>query len=274
MPESTSVYIGNRILYSDDCLNVLRDELALPSNSVDLIYLDPPFNSKSIYNLPFAGKDKDARPVEAFTDTWTWGTKEDDLLRELAAGPQARHLADVVTLAQHIERGGVSQNSLSAYLVNMAARLLAMRRVLSPTGSIYLHCDDTASHYLKLVMDAIFGQRNYRTEIIWKRTSAHSDTKQGRKQHGRIHDVLFFYTKGDAWDWEPVYMPYDKDYVDKFYKHLEPGTGRRYTLDNLTGPYGAAKGNPQYEVMGVTRHWRYSQENMKALIDTGAGGSG
>ena len=106
MPESTSVYIGNRILYSDDCLNVLRDELALPSNSVDLIYLDPPFNSKSIYNLPFAGKDKDARPVEAFTDTWTWGTKEDDLLRELAAGPQARHLADVVTLAQHIERGG------------------------------------------------------------------------------------------------------------------------------------------------------------------------
>ena len=146
---------------------------------------------------------------------------------------------------------------------------MAMRRVLSPTGSIYLHCDDTASHYLKLVMDAIFGQRNYRTEIIWKRTSAHSDTKQGRKQHGRIHDVLFFYTKGDAWDWEPVYMPYDKDYVDKFYKHLEPGTGRRYTLDNLTGPYGAAKGNPQYEVMGVTRHWRYSQENMKALIDTG-----
>ena len=146
---------------------------------------------------------------------------------------------------------------------------MAMRRVLSPTGSIYLHCDDTASHYLKLVMDAIFGQRNYRTEIIWKRTSAHSDTKQGRKQHGRIHDVLFFYTKGDKWAWEPVYTPHDKEYVEKFYKHVEPGTGRRYTLDNLTGPYGAAKGNPRYEVMGVTRYWRYSQENMEALIDAG-----
>ena len=144
-----------------------------------------------------------------------------------------------------------------------------MRRVLSPTGSIYLHCDDTASHYLKLVMDAIFGQENYRTEIIWKRTYAHSDTKQGRKQHGRIHDVLFFYTKGREWTWEPVYTPHDKDYVEKFYKHVEPGTGRRYQLTSLTGPYGAAKGNPEYEVMGVVRHWRYSHENMEALIDAG-----
>ena len=268
-PESSSAFDATRILYSDDCLNVLNDELALPANSVDLIYLDPPFNSKSIYNLPFAGKDRDARPVEAFTDTWTWGTKEDDLLAELASGPQSRYLADVVALAQHIERGGANQNSLSAYLVNMAVRLLSMRRVLSPTGSIYLHCDDTASHYLKLVMDAIFGQENYRTEIIWKRTSAHSDTKQGRKQHGRIHDVLLFYTKGKEWTWEPVYTPHDKEYVEKFYKHVEPGTGRRYTLDNLTGPYGAAKGNPQYEVMGVTRYWRYSQDNMQELIDAG-----
>lgn len=146
---------------------------------------------------------------------------------------------------------------------------MAMRRVLSPTGSIYLHCDDTASHYLKLVMDSIFGQRNYRTEIIWKRTSAHSDTKQGRKQHGRIHDVLLFYTKGEDWQWEPVYMPYDKEYVDKFYKYTEEGTGRRYRLGDLTGPYGAAKGNPHYEILGVTRYWRYSRENMQALIDAG-----
>ena len=99
----------NRVLYSDDCLNVLNDELALPTGSVDLIYLDPPFNSKSIYNLPFAGRDKDARPVEAFTDTWTWGAKEDSLLRELNAGPESRILADVVSLAQRVSaqsRGG------------------------------------------------------------------------------------------------------------------------------------------------------------------------
>ena len=99
----------DRILYSDDCLNVLNDELALPTGSVDLIYLDPPFNSKSIYNLPFAGKDKDARPVEAFADTWTWGAKEDDFLRDLNAGPQSRLLADIVNLAQRVDaqsRGG------------------------------------------------------------------------------------------------------------------------------------------------------------------------
>ena len=151
----------------------------------------------------------------------------------------------------------------------MAVRLLAMRRVLSPTGSIYLHCDDTASHYLKLVMDAIFGQQNFRTEVIWKRTSAHNDTKQGRKQPGRIHDVLLFYTKGESWTWHPVYTDYDKGYVDRFYKHVEPQTGRRYRLGDLTGPYGAAKGNPYYEVMGVSRHWRYSQKHMEALIDEG-----
>ena len=261
----------NRVLYSDDCLNVLNDELALPTGSVDLIYLDPPFNSKSIYNLPFAGRDKNTRPVEAFTDTWAWGTKEEVLLQELLAGPQSRYLADIVDLAQHLgaQKSGGGGGGVAAYLINMAVRLLAMRRVLSPTGSIYLHCDDTASHYLKLVMDCIFGQQNYRTEIIWKRTAAHSDTKQGRKQHGRIHDVLFFYTKGESWTWEPVYTPHDRLYEETFYKHVEPGTGRRYTLDNLTGPYGAAKGNPQYEVMGVTRYWRYSQERMQQLIDAG-----
>ena len=144
-----------------------------------------------------------------------------------------------------------------------------MRRVLADTGSIYLHCDDTAVHYLKLLMDAIFGKQNFRTDIIWKRTSAHSDTRQGRKQHGRIHDVLLFYTKGNTWTWNPVYTPHDEAYVHQFYKYVEPGTRRQYTLDNLTGPYGAAKGNPSYEVMGVTRYWRYSQERMQGLLDAG-----
>ena len=261
-----------RLLYSDDCLNVLNDELALPSGSVDLIYLDPPFNSKSHYNLPFRGHDKDTRPVEAFDDTWTWGTKEDALLQELAGGPVSRNLADIVSLAQRLDNshgGGDSRYSVAAYLLNMAVRLLPMRRVLSPTGSIYLHCDPTASHYLKLIMDSIFGQQKFRTEIIWKRTSAHNDTKQGREQHGRIHDVLFFYTKGDSWSWQPSFTPYDQEYVDKFYKYVEPNTGRRYTLDNISGPYGAAKGNPYYEVMGVSRYWRYSQETMQTLIDAG-----
>ena len=141
--------------------------------------------------------------------------------------------------------------------------------MLKPTGSIYLHCDPTASHYLKMLMDAVFGKEHFRTEISWKRTSAHSDTKQGRRQHGRIHDILLFYTKSDEWQWNPVYMPYDASYVESFYKFVEPETGRRYRLDNLTGPGGAAKGNPEYEVMGVTRYWRYSRERMDALIREG-----
>ena len=182
---------SHRILYSDDCLNVLRDELALPTGSVDLIYLDPPFNSKNHYNLPFKGKDRDARPVEAFNDTWTWGTKEDELLRELANGPQSRYLADIVNLAQAMERGRRSRFSLAAYLLNMAVRLLPMRRVLAETGSIYLHCDPTASHYLKLVMDAIFGAQNFQNEFIWY----YSGGGASKKRWARKHDVLLFYTK-------------------------------------------------------------------------------
>ena len=124
--------------------------------------------------------------------------------------------------------------------------------MLKPTGSLYLHCDPSASHYLKVVMDTIFGPQNFRTEIVWKRSSAHSDTKQGRKQHGRIHDVILFYAKSGDWTFNPVYIPYDQGYTDDFYKYVKEGTGRRYRLGDLTGPGGAAKGNPSYEVMGVT----------------------
>ena len=193
-----------RILYSDDCLKVLNDELALPAGSVDLIYLDPPFNSKSTYNLPFAGKDKDARPVEAFTDTWTWGAREDTLLQDLADGPQTRMLAGIVTLVQGIERANTGGgNSLAAYLINMAVRLMAMRRVLADTGSIYLHCDPTASHYLKLLMDVIFGPSNFRNEIVWfyRRWSASANRFQA------MHDILLFYSKSAEAIFNPIYVP-------------------------------------------------------------------
>ena len=191
----------NRILYSDDCLNVLNDELALPANSVDLIYLDPPFNSNSDYNLPFRGKDKDTRPVAAFKDTWTWGIKEDELLADLASGPLSRNLANIIRLAQQLGQGhiggvgGQQQYSLPAYLLNMATRLLPMRRILKKTGSIYLHCDPTASHYLKLVMDSIFGSQNYLNEVIW----AYRKWTNAARLFQRNHDVIFAYavSKGD-----------------------------------------------------------------------------
>ncbi len=146
---------------------------------------------------------------------------------------------------------------------------MELHRVLKPTGSLCLHCDPTSSHYLKVLMDAIFGPTRFRTEIIWKRSSAHSDTKQGRRLHGHIHDTILFYTKSDDWTWNPIYTPYDETYIKNFYKHVESETGRRYRLDNLAGPGGAAKGNPRYEVMGVTRYWRYTEEKMQDLIHQG-----
>jgi adenine specific DNA methylase Mod len=151
----------------------------------------------------------------------------------------------------------------------MTLRITEIHRVLKHTGSFYLHCDPTASHYLKILMDAIFGPEMFRTEIIWKRTTAHNDIRQGRRQHGRLHDITLFYTKTDHWTWNPVHMAYDQDYVLSKYRYVEEETGRYYRLDNLTGPGGAAKGNPYYEVLGVSRYWRYSKEKMEELSRQG-----
>ena len=158
---------------------------------------------------------------------------------------------------------------MAAFLCWLGVRLLEMHRILAEDGSLYLHIDDTAHAWVKCLLDAIFGRDNFRSQILWKRTSAHSDGRQGRKQHGRIHDVILFYTKSGEWTWNPIYTSYDPEYVEAFYKYVEEDTGRRYRLDNLTGPGGASKGNPQYEVMGVTRYWRYSQSRMQELIDEG-----
>ncbi len=200
-----------------------------PDECVDLIYLDPPFFSNRRYEVIWG----DEAEVRSFEDRWEGGI---------------RH-----------------------YVEWMRERMVEIHRVLNPTGSLYLHCDPSASHYLKVMLDPLFEGTGggFRSEIIWKRSSAHSDTKQGRRQHGRIHDVILFYAKGDEWTWNPVYTPYDQDYVDSFYKHVEPETNRRYRLSDITGPGGAAKGNPKYEVMGVTRYWRYSKAKMKELIDEG-----
>ena len=245
----------NRTLWAGDNLDVMR---GLNSESVDLIYLDPPFNSNRNYAAPIGSEAAGA----AFKDTWTLDDVDLAWLGEIAeANPALYRVIDTA--------GMVHGKGMQSYLIMMAVRLLEMRRVLKSTGSIYLHCDPTASHYLKMLMDAVFGRDNFRSEITWKRTSAHSDTRQGRRQHGRIRDLLLFYTKGNEWTWNPVYNPYDSEYVTKFYKHIEPGTNRRYRLGDLTGPGGAAKGNPHYELMGVTRYWRYSEERMGQLVKEG-----
>lgn len=251
-------------LYYGDNLYVLREHVA--DESIDLIYLDPPFNSQATYNVLFRSKkgEESKAQIEAFEDTWNWNDAAEQAFDDVMQSGNT----DAAEMLRAM-RAFLKENDMMAYLTMMSVRLLELYRVLKSSGSIYLHSDPTASHYLKILLDAVFGKANYRTEIIWKRSSAHSDTKQGRKQHGRIHDVIFYYTKHDDWIWNPIYTDYDKSYIDDFYKHIEPETGRRYRLGDLTGPGGAAKGNPKYEVMGVTRYWRYSQAKMKKLIDEG-----
>ena len=251
-------------LYFGDNLPILREQIA--DESVDLIYLDPPFNSNVNYNVMFrerGGQQSEAQ-ITAFRDTWRWGLQAEAAYRDVVtSGPPA--LAD---LMQSL-RGFLGQSHMMAYVTMMAPRLAELHRVLKPDGSIYLHCDSTASHFLRLLLDAVFGPVNFKTQIAWKRTSAHSDTRQGRRQHGRIQDNILFTTKSDEWTWNPVYTPYDQEYIDEFYRHTEPETGRRYRLGDMTGPGGTERGNPEYEVMGVTRAWRYSQERMQELIDAG-----
>jgi DNA modification methylase len=165
----------------------------------------------------------------------------------------------------------LGENDAMAYLVNMAPRLVELHRVLKPTGSLYLHCDPTMSHYLKVLLDAIFGADLFRGEIIWKRTTAHSDAKQGRKLYGRIHDVLLFYTRSAAWTWNTVHVGYDESYIRSHYRFVEEGTGRQFRKADLT----AAKpgGDTSYEWRGVHpykgRYWAYSQENMQRFQDEG-----
>ncbi len=165
-------------------------------------------------------------------------------------------------------RSFLGDNDMMAYLAMMAVRLLELHRVLKPTGSLYLHCDPTASHYLKILLDAVFGAQRFVNEIAWKRSSAHNDGAQGAKHFGRITDIVLFYSKTDQRTWNPVYTEYSQEYIDRDYRRVEPD-GRRYRLDNIQGPGGAANGNPYYEVMGVSRYWRYSKERMERMINEG-----
>jgi DNA modification methylase len=256
--------ITDNTLFFGDNLPVLREHLA--DASVDLIYLDPPFNSSRNYNLLY--KDADGRAsdaqVQAFEDTWAWGPATARLFDDLVTFGDADVAALLGALRQLLGTG-----HLMAYLVMMTARLVELKRVLKPTGSLYLHCDPTASHYLKIVLDGIFGPECFRNEIVWKRTSGHANTRQGAQHYGRNSDTILFYTCSDGYTWQQPYLPYDEDYIEDKYSHIEPETNRRYQLDNITGPGGAAKGNASFEFLGVTRYWRYSRENMERLYREG-----
>lgn len=277
-------------LYYGDNLHVLREHIA--SESVDLIYLDPPFNSNANYNILFKspeGQDSDAQ-ITAFDDTWTWGQ-------------DAEESVDYVTMSGHTKThdllqamlGFLGKNAMMAYLAMMAARLIELHRVLKPTGSLYLHCDPTASHYLKLLLDGVFGATNYRSEISWKRSSAHSDAKQGRSQYGNLRDTIFYYTKSNNWTWNWLYTEYDQSYIESAYRHIDKD-GRRYRRGDLTaakpggdvsygwpikrrdgGEWEADLGDEYlspktgWEYKQVPpykgRYWAYSKENMRKFAE-------
>ncbi len=252
-------------LYYGDNLEILQRYIQ--DETVDLVYLDPPFNSAQNYNAFFHEKDGTdaASQIHAFEDTWHWDIETKKAYDAITEKPGK--VSDVMQ-AFYTFLGG---NDMMAYLTMMSSRLVELRRVLKSTGSLYLHCDPTASHYLKLLCDAVMGKDHYLAEIIWKRSSAHNDAGQGRKQLGRIHDIVLLYSKSDEWTWNWLYTPYDEEYVDSFYKHVEPKTGRRYRLGDITAPGGPdpAKRNPHYEFLGVTRYWRYSKERMQELYEQG-----
>jgi DNA modification methylase len=256
----------NTLFYGDN-LEILRKKVR--DESVDLCYIDPPFNSKRNYNQIYNNiGNEDLAQAQAFIDTWTWNDQSRDGYHQITGNHLGRFSEQTIELVRGLHRV-LGEGSLLGYLVSLTLRLAEINRVLKPTGSFYLHCDPSASHYLKIIIDSVFlpSGGNFVNEIIWKRTTAHSDSKQGRKAYGNITDTLLFYSKGENLIFNPQHQKYSEKYLKK-YRHKD-ATGRQYRLDNLTGPGGAAKGNPSYEVMGVTRYWRYSKEKMRSLIQEG-----
>jgi len=249
--------MAQNTLYYGDNLDILREHI--PDESVDLIYLDPPFNSRRSYNVLFReanGTAADSQ-IQAFDDTWNWGQTAEATLREIETTSDP-HVAEMMQAIV----GFVGRNDVSAYLVMMTIRLIELHRVLKPTGSIYLHCDPTASHYLKVVMDTIFGPKSFRNEIVWKRTSAHSDP--GR--FGANIDILLFYTKGLKWTWNQLYTDYDERYLKRF-RPRDP-EGRRWTDYDLSAK-GLSGGGYEYEYKGATSLWRVPRETMERLDSEG-----
>jgi site-specific DNA-methyltransferase (adenine-specific) len=243
-------------LYFGDNLEILRQHI--PVGSVDLIYLDPPFNSNATYNMLFKepSGEQSAAQIAAFEDTWKWGPQSEEAFDEaVMAGPPP--LAELLKALHQV----LGRTNMLAYLSMMAVRLVEMHRVLKPTGSLFLHCDPTASHYIKLVLDNIFSPKNFRNEIIWERSQpkGHATTR-----FSRAHDTIFFYSKSEKAVFNPQFTEHDPAYLERFYRFVEPETGRRYRLGDLTNP-NKERPNLTYEFppgSGTVRVWRWTRERM------------
>ncbi len=258
----------NKLYYGDN-LAILREYV--PDESVDLIYLDPPFNSNRNYNIIFkdeSGQSSDAQIV-AFEDTWHWGPSTESAYGYLTNTAQhGGRVADNVSILLDSLVSGLGKNQLTAYLVEMSVRLIELHRVLTPTGSLYLHCDPSASHYLKILMDAILGPENFRSEIVWKRTSAHA----GSKRWGPVHDTILFYTKTNRFVWNTVLLDYSEEYIQRFYRYSDEKG--RFRVGDLTGA-GTRSGESGQPWRGVDptdvgRHWATPNKALAALFGKAA----
>jgi len=230
------IWGDNKLILSSLKNGPLREEIE-KQGGLKLIYNDPPFDVGADFSMD----------IEIGDDTFT---KKPSILEEIA----------------YRDTWGKGADSFIAMIYE---RLVLMRDLLAEDGSIYMHCDWRVNAYIRLAMDEVFGKDRFINQIIWKRSYAHSDAKQGIAHYGRLHDVLYLFSKSENPIFNQQYTPYEQDYINTYYKSIEPKTGRRYWLDNLQGPGGGSKGNPRYEVMGVTRYWRYSQERMQDLIKKG-----
>ncbi len=248
-------------LYFGDNLIVLRDHI--PDESVDLIYLDPPFNSNKNYNILFnspKGQKSEAQ-ITAFEDTWHWGDEAEREYTEILHQPNT----NVAEMIQAFRRFLVNSDMM-AYLTMMTIRLLELHRVLKPTGSLYLHCDPTASHYLKVLLDMVFGAENFRNEIIWQKIRY---AKAQSLAFPKLHDVIFFYSKSKTFVFNRQYLEPDEKYTKKYYSQVEPDTGRRYQLACFfQGGQGTAKwfGDRLLEPP-PGKHWIWTQEKITDAME-------
>ena len=251
----------NKLFFGDN-LGVLRKDI--PAEGVDLIYLDPPFNSNASYNVLFkehkTGKQSAAQ-ITAFEDTWHWTLAESESAYEEVVKSGHQKLSDLIQAMRRF----LGEVDMMAYLVMMAARMIELRRVLKPTGSIYLHCDPTASHYLKLMMDSLFSAENFRNEIVWKRKAGRGETNNAAIRFGVSHDVILFYSKTPQAPLRRQYRASNREYIDTKFVH-DDGDGRLYQLDNLTSP--SFRPNLIYEYKGYpppAKGWAVSRERMEQM---------
>ena len=252
--------MSNQLFYGDN-LTVLRESIR--DESVDLIYLDPPFNSNANYNVLFkspAGSGSAAQ-IEAFEDTWHWGHEAEDAFDQVVRSGNT-NAADMLRAM----RSFLGDNDMMAYLTMMAVRLIELHRVLKPTGSLYLHCDPTASHYLKTVLDAIFGTTSFRNEVVWKRTTTHSDSKTWSK----VADYILFYTKGKEFVWNTPHEAHSDAYLASKFRY-DDGDGRGlYRLHDITSP--SPRPNMMYEWRGFPsppKGWRFELPTMERMESEG-----